>query len=348
MPTSTNVTNLRINTLTEAQYDTAVQGGVIGQNELSIITDLDTTIQVSTMPTASATEEGNIYQYIGTTNANYTNGYFYKCVSDGQNPVTYSWTAIQVQASSGGLPSQTGNAGKFLTTDGIDASWSDKPLVNTNSEPAKKALFIGDPGGNISGIGQDSISIISMQTYGGWISTGLSSLAIGTKNSSGNYSINIRGANCSGNYSIAIGYSSSINQNSHNSIAIGRNCIITNSEYAIQLGYNGTNSDANTFKVANANGNFEIMSANGTIPTARLTKVNTTLTLSANGWSSNTQTISVAGITTTGVVLVSPIPTDQADYTSAGIYCSAQSAGSLTFTCSTTPANDIDVVVVML
>lgn len=47
--------------------------------------------------------------------------------------------------------------------------------------------------------------------------------------------------------------------------------------YAIQIGMSGTsrsqiiNSDANTFKVANANGNFEIMSANGTIPTDRFT-----------------------------------------------------------------------------
>lgn len=31
----------------------------------------------------------------------------------------------QAGGSSGGLPSQTGNAGKFLTTDGTDASWSD-------------------------------------------------------------------------------------------------------------------------------------------------------------------------------------------------------------------------------
>lgn len=39
MPTSTDVQNLKINTLTEAQFDTAVQGGVIGANELSILTD---------------------------------------------------------------------------------------------------------------------------------------------------------------------------------------------------------------------------------------------------------------------------------------------------------------------
>ena len=103
MPTSTSVTNLKINELTEAQYDTAVQQGIIGENELSVITDMtDKVVQVSVLPTASATEENNIYQFVGTTDANYTNGYFYKCVSDGQTPATYSWTRVDVQPSSGG------------------------------------------------------------------------------------------------------------------------------------------------------------------------------------------------------------------------------------------------------
>lgn len=79
-----------------------------------------------------------------------------------------------------------------------------------------------------------------------------------------------------------------------------------------------------------------------------LTKVNTTITLAAADWSSNTQTVSVTGVTATGVVFVSPDPTDQSAYTSAGIICSAQAAGTLTFTCSTTPSADLSVNVVML
>lgn len=88
MPTSTNVTNLKINELTEAQYDTAVQQGIIGANELSILTDADTggdfVPQYTTMPTASASNVGEICQFAGTTDATYTNGYFYK------NTPTYS------------------------------------------------------------------------------------------------------------------------------------------------------------------------------------------------------------------------------------------------------------------
>ena len=124
MPTSVDIKNLKINKLTEAQYDTAVQGGVIGENELSVLTDVELEqIQVSSLPTASADELGKIYQYIGATDSTYTNAYFYKCVSDGLNPATYSWEQVDVMPAGSSLPSQTGNAGKFLTTNGTNASW---------------------------------------------------------------------------------------------------------------------------------------------------------------------------------------------------------------------------------
>lgn len=79
------------------------------------------------------------------------------------------------------------------------------------------------------------------------------------------------------NYSTAIGSSTGINYAYNHGVAIGYNTAIA-ANYAIQLGtdatreaggYSTANSDANTFKVANANGNFEIMSADGTIPAAR-------------------------------------------------------------------------------
>ena len=54
------------------------------------------TIQVITMPTASLDELGKVYQFIGTTTTDYTNGYFYKCVLDGS---VYSWENINTQDS---------------------------------------------------------------------------------------------------------------------------------------------------------------------------------------------------------------------------------------------------------
>ena len=83
-------------------------------------------------------------------------------------------------------------------------------------------------------------------------------------------------------------------------------------------------------------------------PLPEVIKVNTTVTLAAADWSSNTQTVSVTGMTPDGVVLVSPDPTDQSAYTSAGILCTMQGVGMLTFTCDTVPSADIVVTVVML
>lgn len=51
-------------------------------------------IQVDTMPTADSTQLNKIYQYIGATDTNYTNGYFYKCTFDGIN---YQWVNIPTQ-----------------------------------------------------------------------------------------------------------------------------------------------------------------------------------------------------------------------------------------------------------
>ena len=58
--------------------------------------------QVSTMPTASAANLGKIYQYVGATTETYTNGFFYECVSDGEETPTYSWAAKEVQSGGSG------------------------------------------------------------------------------------------------------------------------------------------------------------------------------------------------------------------------------------------------------
>ena len=58
-------------------------------------------VQYSTLPTASIDNLGKIVQYIGATGGGYTNGYFYKCVSDGESTPTYSWSNINVQAGGG-------------------------------------------------------------------------------------------------------------------------------------------------------------------------------------------------------------------------------------------------------
>lgn len=351
MPTSTKVKNLNINELTEAQYDAAVQGGVIGANELSVLTDVSY-VEPSDLATVATTGDysdlinrptnlvsTNTAQTIsgmktfsgditlsGTTSiknntggTNYTMLYrdattihvgastsVLKLEGSGTRPAYNNDSVALLSDVTGGLPDQTGNAGKFLTTDGTDASWA---AVNAlqNTATGTLALTILGTATNVPG----AINIGS-----GSSATNANGVAVGRESA-------VKGA-----YSLALGAGAKIGSNYNQTIQLGE----------------GTNLTQGSFQVKS----YTMMSADGTIPTARLTKVNTTITLAAADWSSNTQTVSVTGMTATGIVLVSPAPADQSAYTSAGVLCTAQGTNSLTFTATTTPSVDIDVVVVAM
>lgn len=58
------------------------------------------TIQRNVLPEASEEEAGKIYQYIGATDSNYTNGYFYECVLKDGN---YIWENKAVQPGASGV-----------------------------------------------------------------------------------------------------------------------------------------------------------------------------------------------------------------------------------------------------
>lgn len=51
-------------------------------------------VQIDTLPAASASNVGEIYQYVGTTTSDYTNGYFYRCA---EHDGSYSWDPCEVQ-----------------------------------------------------------------------------------------------------------------------------------------------------------------------------------------------------------------------------------------------------------
>ena len=70
-----------------------------------------------------------------------------------------------------------------------------------------------------------------------------------------------------------------------------------------------------------------------------------TVTLSANAWSGNSQTINVSNVTAGSLVTVAPVPTAQnrTAYLEAGVYCSAQGAGTLTFVCEDVPSVNLNV-----
>ena len=70
-----------------------------------------------------------------------------------------------------------------------------------------------------------------------------------------------------------------------------------------------------------------------------------TVTLSANAWSGNSQTINIPNVTAGSLVTVAPVPTAQnrTAYLEAGVYCSAQGAGTLTFVCEDVPSVSLNV-----
>ena len=199
----------------------------------------------STMPTAASTNEGWIVQFTGTTDSTYTHGHLYECISDGQNPATYSWTEVQLGGGSS-LPSQTGHSGEFLTTDGTDASWAAiSALQNTAT-------------------GTDSLTILgTAATVSNAINIGAgSSINVGN-------AVAIGKSSSAGNRCVAVGHRTQAT----NGIAIGANMICSASG-SVLIGTavdfdQKTNSTMNTFKWANNNGVYELFSADGTIPAAR-------------------------------------------------------------------------------
>ena len=55
-------------------------------------------VKVEVMPTADISLVGEVLMYVGETDSNYTNCYWYKCVSDtSTTPATYSWANVEVQ-----------------------------------------------------------------------------------------------------------------------------------------------------------------------------------------------------------------------------------------------------------
>lgn len=162
------------------------------------------------------------------------------------------------------LPDQTGQSGKFLTTDGTDASWSDKPLVNTAT-------------------GAASLSVL------GSVATASSATNLGSNTAAGNGSTvvgsDINAATSS--QSVVVGYDIGQGVGTPNgSIHLGASIKIRNGLKVVALGTNidtGNNNSSNLENIdengiywgtgwnslLNKWGVYKLMSADGTIPAAR-------------------------------------------------------------------------------
>jgi len=90
-------------------------------------------IQVTTLPTASATEEWNIYQYVWQTDSNYTNWYFYQCqeITPATDPKTYEWVQKDVQSGGWSLPTwwTTWQALVKKSDADQDVEWADQTVI---------------------------------------------------------------------------------------------------------------------------------------------------------------------------------------------------------------------------
>lgn len=96
-----------------------------------------------------------------------------------------------------------------------------------------------------------------------------------------------------------------------------------------------------------ATGNNKVV-VQGDLDEIKTTSVPVTLTTS--GWSSNTQTVTVSGVSATETAqLITPTPAiaSQSAYYEAGIMCTNQGTNSLTFTCQTVPTSNLTVYVVI-
>ena len=293
MPTTTEtrVNDLIINKMSKAQFDALQEKS---PTELYIVEGDSNAIyaeQITALPTAAEGNLGKVYQYIGATDANYTNGYFYKCVSDGASTPTYSWENIEVQPAGDSLPDQTGQAGKFLTTDGTDASWSDKPLVNnTTSNGSLQILGTGTTTSQCIciGVGANSIQTNCIAIGNNSFINGTTG-ALGSNVAVGN-NAQIYGKNQTFIGSFAI---DTYNSNAQYCIGIGTYACTSGAvKGAIQIG-KGTNSESGTVYVGQTTDgtnftNTKLLDSDGTIPEARLADTTgatqgQVLTLDANG-----------------------------------------------------------------
>ena len=72
------------------------------------------------------------------------------------------------------------------------------------------------------------------------------------------------------------------------------------------------------------------------------------VSLPVSGWSNNSQTVACEGVTANNTLIVASAPESYEAYSKAGVYCSAQALGSLTFTCKSVPDSDLSTNVMIL
>lgn len=84
----------------------------------------------------------------------------------------------------------------------------------------------------------------------------------------------------------------------------------------------------------------------GTAASTKRTEVN--ITLPVSGWVDNSQVISVDGVTAKSTIFAGGDMGSEPEYSGCGVYCSGQGNGTLTFSCSVVPSEDVVADVIIL
>lgn len=114
----------------------------------------------------------------------------------------------------------------------------------------------------------------------------------------------------------------------------GMRIIITDAEHP----------DGQIFEIMNgADGTGSVSTVNGISPVSGNVPLYSSvqITLSASGWSSKSQTVSVSGLGASDIVQVSPAQYAIDSYVNAGIKCVSQMNGSLKFECTEVPTRNV-------
>lgn len=174
--------------------------------------------QLEELPEASEEILGKIYQYIGETDEDFTQGYFYKCVIDESE--NYIWENIQVQQGGGGGDTNSWvgtlaeyNAQKDDIPDGTFVGITDDPTGGGGNPIAASAVTFDNTGTEMESTNvQDAIKELYNSESGtpvifyktDWVGTSSSSIGVRLTNSlvlpAGKYIIFAHSPYSSGNF----------------------------------------------------------------------------------------------------------------------------------------------------
>lgn len=208
------------------------------------------------------------------------------------------WDRIDVQPAADPLPSQTGNTGKFLTTDGTAASWSDKPLVNKDTSSGGTGIGIGGSTADLTEsvrIGVGATAPSSSCTVVGYYATAkYLGTALGNRSQAAAWGVAIGNGAINSDYTSSVAIGNLALSSGNRAIAIGGSAQAT-ADYSVMINASGdtaVNNVTGSIMFSNYYNNtqhtYELVSADGTIPEARLADTTNAqqgdiLTLDANG-----------------------------------------------------------------